>query len=196
MINLWWLGIFSKKLKKVYLVYLKDNSLVIITLWLIYLWLWTEISVSLHLGIRLSDYGTSKPERLWDNSLDTRKKFTLYASPLITDKLFLLVLIKKLNFGTHWLIANIPVNLITIKTGFLKLDILLNWRLKLSLLLNLTLPQLDGTEDWRSGTPVSKSEILSNLTRVKSTLWLFLPMPNIWLLEEKTKYSTSGMSLT
>merc|ERR1712166_1045105 len=83
----------------------------------------TETSVFLHHGTKPSDYGILKPERSSDNSLDTRKKYSPYASPPIIDKLFLLVLIRKLNYGTLLPIANIHLNLITIKTGFPKLDI-------------------------------------------------------------------------
>lgn len=139
-INLWWPGTFSRKPKKTLLAFLKDNSPDITISLLIFLYLWTETSVFLLLGTRPLDYGIWRLVKLSDNSLDTRKKFSPSVSPLITDRLFLLVLIKKSNYGIPLLIANILPTPITIKTGFLKSDTLLNWRPKPNLPSNLTSP--------------------------------------------------------
>ena len=165
----------------------KDNSLDTITLSVIFHSLWTETSVFLHHGTKLSDYGILKPERSLDNSLDTRKKFSPYASPPIIDKLSLLVLIRKLNYGTLLPIANIHLNLTTIKTGSPKLDILLIWSPQPNPTSTPTSPLSDGTEDSRFGTPISKLEILSNPIMAKLTQWLFPPTPNIWPPEVKTR---------
>ena len=57
--------------------------------------------------------------------MDTRKKFTQFASLKTIDKLFHPELTRKLNYGTLWLIADTLLSKITLKIGSVKLDILL-----------------------------------------------------------------------
>lgn len=101
----------------------------------------------------------------------------------------------KSNCGTLWLIANIPVKLITTLTGLVKLDIPHCWKPKTRQPMTHISHQSHGMENWKSGTPISKLEIPSNHIMDKSTPSQFLQMPNIWPLEEKTKCYTSGTSL-
>jgi len=79
--------------------------------------------------------------------LDTPKKFSPVPSPLITDKLSQLELIKELNFGILLLIANLPVKFKITLNGYHVLDIHLFLKPKAKLLLIHILLQLVGMED-------------------------------------------------
>jgi hypothetical protein len=122
-------------------------------------------SVSHLHGTEPSDFGTSEAESPPNNSMDTPKKFSLAASPPATDKLSHLEPTKESNFGTLLLNANSPVKLTTTLNGFHALDTPLSSKLNPKPSLTPTSPPPVGTEDSRSGTPISKSEPLSNPTK-------------------------------
>jgi len=127
--------------------------------------------------------------------MDTPKKFSLVVSLLITDKLSHLELTNPSNYGILLLTVNSPVKPPITLNGYLVLDIPLFLKLKAKLPLNLTLPLLDGMEDSKFGTLISKLDLLSNPMMEVLTLLLSPLTPNILPLEEETNLSTSGMLL-
>lgn len=129
--------------------------------------------------------------------MDTPKKSTHVLSPQITDKLSHLELTKPSNYGTPDLIANSHLKPTTTTTGSHALDTLHSSKHKTpKLTSNHTLPQLDGTENSKSGTPISKLDIPSNHMMDKSTLLLSVQTENILPPEVKINKSTSGISPT
>jgi len=165
---------------------LKNNYSDTITLFLIFLFHKTMISVSHHHGTEPLDFGTLEPEFQPNNSLDTPKKFSLVLSHQITDKLSHLELTKPSNYGTTLENVNSPVKSITTLNGFHVLDTLLFSKPNPKLPLTHILPPPVGMEDSKFGTPISKSEPLSNLMMDLSTPLPSPPTANILPLEEET----------
>ena len=118
--------------------------------------------------------------------MDIPKKSSPVVSPLITDKLSHLELIKESNFGILLLTVNSLVKLTTTLNGFHVLDTVLFLKLKAKLLSTHISLQSVGMEDSKFGTPISKLEPLSNPMMDLSTPLLFLLIPNILPLVEET----------
>lgn len=123
----------------------------------------------------------------------TPEKSSPVVSPLITDKSSPLELTKPSNYGTLLPNVNSLVKPQTTLNGFHVLDIPLSSKLNPKLHSNHILLLLDGMEDSKFGTLISKLDLLSDLMMDLLTLFLSPLTLNILLPEEEINKSISGM---